>query len=191
MIKLDLSATALLRTMTHDDLDVVRQWRNAPETREKMFTTHEIKPDEHAAWFERVQRDDTKRFYVVNIEDKDIGMVSFTGISREIGRAEWGFYKAPNAPAGVGLFMLNAALNHAFDTLGLKQVDSRVLATNPKVLHLHNKLGFTEIGEAIAYDGDENAIPYVDFALTIDAWHSREPSIKEQRQSNSQQSKTL
>ncbi|MEZ8080013.1 UDP-4-amino-4,6-dideoxy-N-acetyl-beta-L-altrosamine N-acetyltransferase [Enterovibrio norvegicus] len=185
------STTVSLRPMTKTDLDVVRQWRNAPETREKMFTTHEIKPDEHAVWFERVQRDNTKRFYVVNLEGKDIGMVSFTDINQDSGRAEWGFYKAPNAPAGIGLVMLHAALNHAFDTLGLKQVDSRVLAINPKVLHLHNKLGFTQLGEAIAYDSDENAIPYVDFALTIDAWHSREPNIKEQRQSSSQQSKTL
>ncbi|MEZ9525449.1 UDP-4-amino-4,6-dideoxy-N-acetyl-beta-L-altrosamine N-acetyltransferase [Enterovibrio norvegicus] len=185
------STTVSLRAMTKDDLDEVRQWRNAPETREKMFTTHEIKPDEHAVWFERVQRDDMKRFYVVSIEGADIGMVSFTDINQENRRAEWGFYKAPNAPAGVGFVMLHAALNHAFDTLGLKQVDSRVLTINPKVLHLHNKLGFTQIGEAIAYDPDENAIPYVDFALTIDVWRLREPNIRQQRQSNSQQSKTL
>ncbi|PML80972.1 UDP-4-amino-4,6-dideoxy-N-acetyl-beta-L-altrosamine N-acetyltransferase [Enterovibrio norvegicus] len=190
-MQLNPSAAVSLRPMTKDDLDVVRQWRNAPETREKMFTTHEIKPDEHAVWFERVQRDNTKRFYVVSIEGADIGMVSFTDINQDSGCAEWGFYKAPNAPAGIGLVMLHAALNHAFDTLSLKQVTSRVLTINPKVLHLHNKLGFTQIGEAIAYDSYENAIPYVDFALTINTWHSQEPSIREQRLAPSQQSKTL
>ncbi|MDD1792889.1 UDP-4-amino-4,6-dideoxy-N-acetyl-beta-L-altrosamine N-acetyltransferase [Enterovibrio sp. ZSDZ42] len=185
------SMNVSLRAMTKDDLDVVRQWRNAPETREKMFTTHEIKPHEHATWFERIQHDNTKRFYVVSIEGTDIGMVSFTDINQESGRAEWGFYKAPNARAGVGLVILHAALNHAFNTLSLQQVDSRVLAINPKVLHLHNKLGFTQLGEAIAYDADENAIPYFDFALTINTWRLREPSITQQCQSNPQQSKTL
>ncbi|WP_230714510.1 GNAT family N-acetyltransferase [Marinobacter shengliensis] len=40
-----------LRPMTESDLEQVLQWRNHPEVRRYMYTTHEIRLEEHSKWF--------------------------------------------------------------------------------------------------------------------------------------------
>jgi hypothetical protein len=50
-----------LRPMREADLDMVRRWRNAPDVRKNMYTTHEISPEEHRAWWERISADPASR----------------------------------------------------------------------------------------------------------------------------------
>ncbi|ATF09002.1 UDP-4-amino-4,6-dideoxy-N-acetyl-beta-L-altrosamine N-acetyltransferase [Candidatus Enterovibrio altilux] len=186
------SATVLLKAMTRSNLSIVREWRNTPATRKKMFTTHEIKSDEHITWFERIQQDSTKLFYLVSIENNDVGIVSFTNINQKNACAEWGFYKNPNTRKGIGLVILHATLNHAFDSLRLKQINSRVLAINPKVLHLHNKLGFTRIdAKTIFHNQQKKMISYFNLVVTNDVWLSHEAGVRKQLRIFSQQSMAL
>ncbi len=44
----------MLRPMVEADLDMVRIWRNNPVVRANMYTTHEITPEEHRAWWARL-----------------------------------------------------------------------------------------------------------------------------------------
>ncbi|WP_407330818.1 UDP-4-amino-4,6-dideoxy-N-acetyl-beta-L-altrosamine N-acetyltransferase [Enterovibrio sp. 27052020O] len=172
-----------LRPMTEADLDMVREWRNAPAVREKMFTTHEINPDEHRRWFQQVKSDSRSCFYIAQIDQHDYAMVSFTNINRQHHTAEWGFYKAPAAPAGVGLRMLHAALNIAFNALQLQTVTSRVLTINDNVLHLHRKLGFVQVGQQASHSVSlTDAVPYINFQLTKKHWQHRESCIRQQIQ---------
>jgi RimJ/RimL family protein N-acetyltransferase len=56
--------------------------------------------------------------------------------------ADWGFYRAPEAPNGSGLRMGRAALDWAFETLSLHKLCGQVIADNPRSLAFHRKLGF-------------------------------------------------
>ncbi|MDD1783059.1 UDP-2,4-diacetamido-2,4,6-trideoxy-beta-L-altropyranose hydrolase [Enterovibrio sp. ZSDZ35] len=165
------------RPMVVQDLSMVRNWRNAPEIREKMFSQHVIQPEEHERWFASIQGDESKQFFIALSQGKPVGMMSFTGIKD--GTAEWGFYKSPDAPAGTGKQLLYESLVLGFECLGLNQIDSRVLAKNPKVLHLHEVLGFqknTKQQTMLRADGSET--PYYAFHLTKADWQ------KDQRAKN-------
>ncbi len=136
-----------LHPLTEHDLELILPWRNAPAVRRAMVSHHEISLDEHRAWFERLQQDPSRRWYLFRDgDDVAQGVVYFTDIDAGQGTAFWGFYARPEAPAGTGLEMEFAALEMAFSTLGLHKLNCEVLASNPAVVNMHKKVGFTEEG---------------------------------------------
>ena len=53
-----------LRPLTKPDLSLVRSWRNAPEVRRNMFSSHEISDSEHLAWFARMEKEPQSRWFL-------------------------------------------------------------------------------------------------------------------------------
>ncbi|SFC96285.1 UDP-4-amino-4,6-dideoxy-N-acetyl-beta-L-altrosamine N-acetyltransferase [Thiohalospira halophila DSM 15071] len=151
----------MLEPLTEATRDLILPWRNAPEVRRQMYTRHEIPLEEHRAWFERMQADPTRCWYLCrDASDDPAGVVYFTDIEPEGGSAFWGFYARPDAPAGIGMRMEYSALDHAFHELGLHKLNCEVLATNTAVVNLHKKCGFTREGtfREQHFDGEQ----YVD-----------------------------
>ena len=50
----------MLRPAEERDVEAMRSWRNQDANREVSIHSHVITPDEHAAWWQRAQRDPTK-----------------------------------------------------------------------------------------------------------------------------------
>jgi RimJ/RimL family protein N-acetyltransferase len=128
----------VLRPALHTDRDLILGWRNHPDVRAVSLTTHEIKPDEHAGWWEKHWQD------VLIYEDDGgtaAGVVIFNG-------STWSFYLDV---AGLGDGLLRAwmllekeAVEYAFGTLGLETLGGETLAENKQVLALHRRFGFKE-----------------------------------------------
>jgi hypothetical protein len=128
----------VLRPAAYTDRDLILPWRNHPSVRAVSLTTHEIKPEEHARWWE-------KRWPDVVIYEDDrgtpAGVVIFDGNT-------WSFYLDT---AGLGDRQLAAwmrlekeAVEYAFGTLGLETLGGETLADNKQVLALHRRFGFRE-----------------------------------------------
>jgi UDP-4-amino-4,6-dideoxy-N-acetyl-beta-L-altrosamine N-acetyltransferase len=152
--------TAVLREADETDLDRIRRWRNHPAVRQVSFTTHEIEAGEHRAWFSKVRADPARRVLVYQHEGVPAGVVLFSDIDRGAGSAEWGFY-LDNEGLGRNLLaawlrLEQAAVDYAFDELGLEVVGGATLADNRQVLQLHKRFGFTE---ARRYVRDVDGVP--------------------------------
>jgi UDP-2,4-diacetamido-2,4,6-trideoxy-beta-L-altropyranose hydrolase/UDP-4-amino-4,6-dideoxy-N-acetyl-beta-L-altrosamine N-acetyltransferase len=161
---------ATVRPMREDDLDQVLAWRNHPEVRRHMYTTHEIGAAEHRAWFERSAADPRRHLLIVEHEGQPLGFVHFTeAASGDV--ADWGFYAVPGAPSGTGRRLGGAALVHAFGTLGLRKVRGQALVANERSQALHRALGFTE--EALPEQGGRARQASVGFGLTAGQWRAR------------------
>ena len=46
-----------LTPLSEAELDMILPWRNAPAVRRAMLSHHEITPEEHRAWFQRLSGD--------------------------------------------------------------------------------------------------------------------------------------
>ncbi|WP_065235453.1 UDP-4-amino-4,6-dideoxy-N-acetyl-beta-L-altrosamine N-acetyltransferase [Legionella brunensis] len=136
---------AKIRVMAKDDLLQVLSWRNHPEIRRFMYTTHEIEAAEHFAWFERESNNKNKILLIFEYNQIPSGFVSFN-ILQSGSTAEWGFYIAPDAPKGTGTALGHAALDYCFDELGLHKLMGHVLEFNEKSINFHQKLGFLQEG---------------------------------------------
>ncbi len=161
-----------LQPLHADDLATVRAWRNHPDVRRHMFSTHAIGEAEHQQWFERQQADPLRRLWLLRCDGQALGFVHCSGVAPGA-VADWGFYAAPGAPKGTGHALGQAALARAFGTEQLHKVCGQVLVGNAASLALHCRLGFAEEGrlrdQHRAADGHYHDV--ICFGLLRADWH--------------------
>nr|WP_312846255.1 UDP-4-amino-4,6-dideoxy-N-acetyl-beta-L-altrosamine N-acetyltransferase [Marinobacter arenosus] len=134
-----------LRPMVAGDLDRVLAWRNHPTVRRYMYTSHEIAPEEHQRWFERVSKERGVSPLIYEVNGTPLGFVSISS-TRWQGIADWGFYLAPDAESGTGRGLGQAALQHAFESMNLHKLCGQALGFNERSIRFHTALGFTREG---------------------------------------------
>lgn len=134
-----------LRPMDESDLEQVLKWRNHPEVRSYMYSTHEIRMDEHCAWYASASQNPAVALLIYEQGGKAQGFVNITR-TRCAEVADWGFYLAPDAPKGSGRELGKQALNYAFAQLSLHKVCGQALGFNTRSIAFHKRLGFTEEG---------------------------------------------
>jgi len=134
-----------VRPLVEDDLAMVLAWRNHPEVRRFMFTQHEISLQEHRNWFLRVKQDNSRLLLIAHDANEPIGFVQLNAVSRG-GIAEWGFYARPDASKGSGRKLGWAALNYAFNHLGLHKICGQAIESNQASIAFHKRMGFTQEG---------------------------------------------
>lgn len=132
----------LLRAIREDELETIRNWRNHPNVRKYMYTTHEISKEEHKRWWDKVLISSTQEYYIYQHGNDILGVVAFVNIDSKNSNSSWAFYAAPNAPRGTGSRMEYLALEHAFNKLNLHKLCCEVLDFNKSVIKLHEKFGF-------------------------------------------------
>lgn len=160
-----------LRPLRRDDLDLVRQWRNHTDVRRFMYTQHEIDAEEHHAWYERVQHDESRYLLIFEPNGWPTGFINFHVVDSKARRAEWGFYLAPDAPQGSGRELGLIALEYAFENLGVHKVCGEAIAYNMRSIRFHERLGFTH--EATLRDHHFDGDTYHDvigFGLLVTDW---------------------
>ncbi|MEV6600217.1 GNAT family N-acetyltransferase [Actinoplanes sp. NPDC051346] len=131
----------MLRAARDADRDTVLAWRNHPDVRAVSLTTHEITPEEHAAWWEAATSD--PRRHILIFDDSGVVIFDLRGDP-----PSWSFY-LDVAGLGAGLLptwmrLEQAAVRYAFGELGLRRLGGETLATNTQVLALHRRFGFRE-----------------------------------------------
>lgn len=156
--------------MHSSDLACVRAWRNHPDVRRYMYTTHEISEPEHAAWFLRASKDPRMSLLIYERDQRPLGFVNLTR-GRTVAVADWGFYIAPDAPRGTGRALGRKALLHAFSALELHKVCGQALGFNQRSMDFHRALGFSEEGRLRDQHFDGNQFwDVVCFGLLKQEW---------------------
>lgn len=163
-----------LRILTAADLDMILVWRNAPLVRENMYTTHVISACEHAAWFERVREDETKRYFVFENNGIACGVVGFVDVDSRSRRSSWAFYASTSAPRGTGSKMEYLAMEYAFNEMNLHKLHCEVLGFNQAVVKLHLSFGFNLEGTLRKhhYDG-VNYHDIIQLGIMDDEWRQQ------------------
>lgn len=136
-----------LREIGEDDLELMLQWRNHPSVRSSMFSQSIIELEQHRLWFEREsKKSDSVWLLFIDESNTPRGVVYFTEMNRVSRNAFWGFYAAPDAPAGTGTKMGREALALFFNDLGFHKLNAEVLESNERSYYFHLKLGFNVEG---------------------------------------------
>ena len=142
--------------MVAEDLEQVLQWRNHHEVRRYMYTTHEIRLEEHRQWFTNASTNPAIELLVYELDGNAQGFVNITQ-TRCPEVADWGFYLSPVAPRGSGRELGRQALTYAFEQLRLHKVCGQAPGFNERSIAFHRALGFTEEGRLRDqhFDGSE------------------------------------
>jgi len=145
-----------LRAITESDCELILPWRNAPETRQYMFTSHEIGEMEHRQWFAKMMDDQSCEYFIFEMNGRPSAVCALTDLDTSQKISFWAAYQAPDAAPGTGALMEFYMLDYAFFELGLRKICGEVFGSNKNVLSLHKSFGFTTEGVFIEqhYDGE-------------------------------------
>jgi UDP-4-amino-4,6-dideoxy-N-acetyl-beta-L-altrosamine N-acetyltransferase len=171
-----------LRDIGPGDKEKILCWRNSPEISRYMYADHKITEEEHAKWFRHIFDDRTCKYWIIECDGEDVGLVNIYDLDKHNKRCYWAFYIAsPNLRGkGVGSFIEYSVLKYVFGELGLNKLCCEVLGFNEKVVAMHKKFGFQEEGFFRQHrwkDGEANDV--VCLALLHEDWQSIELAIEE------------
>lgn len=133
-----------LRPLAPEDSTRVLAWRNLPDVARYMFTDHRITEAEHFRWFSAAINDDTRRYWIIELDDEPVGLANLYDISTLHRRAYLGLYLADARVRGMGVGSATDRflLHHAFEELGLEKLCAEALATNEAGIKVHQHHGF-------------------------------------------------
>lgn len=153
-----------LKPLAESDLEMVRTWRNSPEIAQHMLDQNYITAEGQRKWFNGLQTDASRAYWVAWFKEQPIGVVSLVNINHAEGIAEPGMYIYPeqyrnNIVPFCVAFVLN---DYAFEELGLSLLLGKIFPENEASVRFHEKCGYTELAKAQANAGR----PLIHYELT-------------------------
>lgn len=134
-----------LRPIESQDKNQLFEWRNRPEVSRNMFTDHSIGADEHSAWFEKAIHDTTRKMWIVQYQDTDVGFLSLYDIKAQKTCDLAIYIGEPGLQGrGIGTAVEYLMLQIAFTELKVNRLCAQVFAFNEAALCIHKKFGFHE-----------------------------------------------
>lgn len=144
------NANVLLRKITESDIEMVRCWRNDVKISQYMSFRDYITPEMQQQWFEKINNK-YNYFFIINIDNKDIGMTELKNIDYEKNIAEAGIFIYDDLYLnGIYSYIATYILfDFGFNNLGLKTIVSHVLENNKRAIKFNKSLGFSPSRELI------------------------------------------
>ena len=166
------SERIILRPITAEDTADILRWRNSPHVMEHFIIREPLTEETHRRWLEeKVAKGLSEQFIIVLKENgKAIGTQYYQRIDREKLSAEFGIFigEKDEMGKGYGPEVLELAIKHARDDMGLKSIELRVIADNEAAYKLYSGYGFKVIPgstEKKVYDGKETEILHMELGL--------------------------
>lgn len=145
---------AVLRRMTHSDVEMVRRWRNSPEVSSKMEFRQEITPEMQERWFSAI--DNRRDYYYIVLQDEaPLGLVNIKDVDFARGEGFGGVFlgRQREAKPFCGMRAMIAMYNFGFETLKLRRINGKILSDNAAAQRLNKMLGFQlEEGQEQAFN---------------------------------------
>ena len=148
------------------DSDDLYSWRNSPDVARYMYNNGAIDRSSHDAWFAAALADQRRKYWIIELDGKGIGLINLNDIDLKNRKAEWAFYvgDAGHRGKGVGSECESFILDYAFNVLGLNKLTCAVLEFNEGVCRLHERHGFVREGILRQHicrdDGFHNVVVY-------------------------------
>lgn len=141
----------ILRALSRDDIEQVRQWRNHPEIARHMLTNDYISQEQQQRWFASVSQAQDRAYYMICWREVNSGLAyvispSNCSLDKAI-ELEAGIYFDPKSPLRGNMlaFAPALALNDAcFEALPNLQLLAKVKEDNMAALRFNAALGYRE-----------------------------------------------
>ena len=132
-----------LTKLDEGSLEILRNWRNAPEISSNMEYRGHITSEDQNLWFRNLCAK-TNYYFIINYQNRKIGLIHLNKFDHENSSAHAGLFIAESEFTGTGI-SLGASLlilTYAFDELKLDIVYAKIKRDNLSALKYNSGLGF-------------------------------------------------
>jgi len=132
-----------LLKLQESHIEKVRIWRNSEEISKYMFTDPVISPEEQKQWFKEIKKKETSKYWIINVDGIDVGLVSLYNIDMQNKRSFWAFYIADPSVRGKGVgsaIELNI-LRYVFTELKINKLCGETMPINDRGFKIHEQFG--------------------------------------------------
>ena len=139
-----------LRRLTHDKIEMLRQWRNDPKIQQFMVYREYITPKMQEKWFEKINNDNNL-YFIIEYEEKEVGMINIKDIDETTHIGEGGVFIVDEALQNKDVAYRSHLLlfDFAFDELDLIGVSSKIILSNTRAVRFAEYLGSKQIEETV------------------------------------------
>jgi UDP-4-amino-4,6-dideoxy-N-acetyl-beta-L-altrosamine N-acetyltransferase len=130
------------REVLPSDAEMLLGWRTLPRVASQMATTVSLNLEDQRQWLLACYDRPDYYHWVIQFQDKPVGLINLTNFSRAAGETAWGFYIGDDAALGLGAFVPPYFYNFVFSQFGLHRIHAEVLEGNAAVIQLHTLHGY-------------------------------------------------
>lgn len=155
------------------DLEQVLEWRTSEHVTQFMYTDIEKNMDHQRKWFEKISKDDTQYYWIIQYKGQSIGLISLNQIDRLHRKATFGYYIGDMSYAIIAGRIQPYLYNYAFKDLQLNKLYAEVMEGNDGMMKMHLHYGFTHAAtfrEHVFKNGKYYNVEY--FELLSSTWEN-------------------
>lgn len=127
-----------------EDLELVRNWRNSEDVTKYMYNESYITKEQHKNWFEKIKDSSQSIYWIIEYNNKKLGLASITGIDNTLQSCYWAFYLGDTSVrgGGIGAKIEYNVIEYVFSELNMNKLRCEVFISNDRVIKMHEKYGF-------------------------------------------------
>lgn len=134
------------KKLKEEHLEQVLEWRTRADVTRFMNTDIEKDMDQQREWFEHVSTSSTDRYWIIEMKENPIGLISLNHIDLTNLRTSWGFYIGEKEYRIYGGLVPPYLYNYVFGELGFHKITAEVMSGNDNVVKLNKVHGCREVG---------------------------------------------
>lgn len=133
-----------LRRLTHDKIELVRYWRTNPKISQFLVYRGEITPEQQERWFQKINNSNTDFYFIIEIEEKEIGLINIKDIdyNEKCGEPGLFIWDDEYLNSDVSFRAIFALSDFGFEVLGLTKFVIHVLSDNKRAIKFNKALGY-------------------------------------------------
>ncbi|MEW5922625.1 MAG: UDP-4-amino-4,6-dideoxy-N-acetyl-beta-L-altrosamine N-acetyltransferase [Candidatus Zixiibacteriota bacterium] len=132
-----------MRKIKINDLKLIMEWRMQPDVTKYMYTDPVLTIEGQRLWLQKISADESVRYWIINLDGVDIGVLNLVNIDNVNKRCAWAYYIGFTESRGKGLGrqLECNVYDYVFNKLGMEKLCCEVFAFNEKVVQIHEHFG--------------------------------------------------
>lgn len=138
--------------LTHDKIELVRQWRNHPRIKSCMEYREEITSEMQESWFSRIDNSGKDFYFLINFDGLDVGLIDIRDVDFERKEGEAGIFiwDKESLNSDIPFRASLCLLDWAFEDLKLDRTIAHILSDNKRSIQFAKIRGYQLV------EGQEN-----------------------------------
>lgn len=155
-----------LRLIQFDEsnANLILNWRNSERVRSNMLDDSIITIEGHNKFLEFLKNDETKSYFVVELDERPVGTIYFTGIGSD--SITWGCYiGVDRIVPGLFILLIIIAIKFSFGHIETQTLHSEVAAHNANPIKVNQFLGIPVTGKVNKKTKSDNEIEFHQYVV--------------------------